>query len=383
MISMESAGIVTPAYVFDTDELHAQVRRIRAAAGRAKLCYAIKANPFLIEDLIEYVDAFEACSPGEYELCERLGVPEDKLVLSGVFKAEEDVRHAVRRYRGAVFTAESPSQLALLCRMAEEFDQKLNVLLRLSGGNQFGMDEATLTEILRGGARLPVTIVGIQYYGGTQKRADAIGGEFASVCAFAERAKAMRPSLRRVEYGPGLRVDYFLGEDSQKLSLQALEQALRDAPDSFEIVLEIGRFLVADCGTYYTRIVDLKHTGQTSYCIVDGGIHQLKYYGQTMAMKVPYVQHFPRRAAQERAERWTVCGSLCTAADVLVKDLPLFDARVGDVLAFQKTGAYSVTEGIGLFLSRPLPRVYLRSRGECRLLRDFIPTSNINQKGEF
>ena len=77
-----------------------------------------------------------------------------------------------------------------------------------------------------------------------------------------------------------------------------------------------------------------------------------------------------------------MCGALCTTADVLVKDLPLTDAAIGDVIAFEKTGAYSVTEGIGLFLSRDLPRIYKQEEGKRILLRDFIKTSEINRKGE-
>ena len=52
------------------------------------------------------------------------------------------------------------------------------------------------------------------------------------------------------------------------------------------------------------------------------------------------------------------------------------------MIAFEKTGAYSVTEGIGLFLSRDLPRIYRQENGERTLLLDFIKTSEINRKGE-
>lgn len=383
MRQTEQTKIGTPAYVFDIGKLKERVRAVRAAlGGRVRLCYAVKANPFLAEDLIGCVDAFEACSPGEYDLCESLGVPPDEIVLSGVYKAERDVRRAVSRCGDrAVYTAESLSQFQLLCRLAEEFKLRLKVLLRLSSGNQFGMDESTLAEILQRDG-LPLSVVGIQYYSGTQKRAEAMGREVRTLCGVALRAKQFAPCLDRIEYGPGLRVDYFLGENTEEASLSALAEALREVPASLEIVLEIGRFIAADCGTYYTGIVDLKRTDGSAYCIVDGGIHQLKYYGQTMAMKIPYTEHLSGRQGPGKTEKWTVCGSLCTTADVLVKDLPLTDAAVGDVLAFRKAGAYSVTEGIALFLSRELPRVYKEESGRRTLLRDFIQTSKINRKGE-
>lgn len=384
MKQTEKTGIVTPAYVFDIGKLQARVRKIRKAlGGRAELCYAIKANPFLVEDLIGEADAFEVCSPGEYDICESLSVPSAKIVLSGVYKAEKDVRRTVSRCGDrAVYTAESPAQLELLCRLAEEFRLRLNVLLRLSSGNQFGMDGQTLTEILQKSNSLPLSVVGIQYYSGTQKRAEAMSREVRTLCDFALRAKELAPTIDRIEYGPGLRVDYFLGEETEEASLSALAEILREVPEPLKVVLEMGRFVAADCGTYYTSIVDLKRTDGNAFCIVDGGIHHLKYYGQTMAMKIPHTRQFPCRKEAGKEERWTVCGALCTTADVLVKDLPLTDAAIGDVIAFEKTGAYSVTEGIGLFLSRDLPRIYKQEEGKRTLLRDFIKTSEINRKGE-
>ena len=66
--------IATPAYVFDLDGLRARTERIRSAlAGRAGICYAIKANPFLTGPLMGAVDSFELCSPGEVRICERAG----------------------------------------------------------------------------------------------------------------------------------------------------------------------------------------------------------------------------------------------------------------------------------------------------------------------
>lgn len=366
-------NVLTPAYIFDIDVLKKRVQTIRGALGRAKLCYAVKANPFLIGETAALADYLEVCSPGEYEICEKLRVPAKKLVLSGVYKAEEDVCRALSACgTRATYTAESLSQFSLLCRLAAESGSRLPVLLRLSCGNQFGMDERTLCSLLER-KDLPVEIEGVQYYSGTQKRIEAVRREVQMLQELCRKF----PCIRRVEYGPGLRVAYFAG-DAPEDDLQEFSALLSSFPPECEIVIELGRFVAADCGEYHARIVDLKETDGTKYCIVDGGIHHLKYYGQTMAMKLPPVAQYPARAGG--AEEWTVCGSLCTTADVLVKNLPLTGAKEGDVLVFSKAGAYSVTEGISLFLSRPLPRVYQREGETLTLLRDFIKTSQINQK---
>ena len=133
-------------------------------------------------------------------------------------------------------------------------------------------------------------------------------------------------------------------------------------------------------GEYMTKIVDQKKNDAVNVCIVDGGINHVNYYGQNMAMKTPILSYFPQHSLEEKAEEeWTVYGSLCTVSDILLKKLPLTDARVGDYLVFHNIGAYSVTEGIYLFLSRKMPKIYLYSEdGGAVKLRDGLETWMLN-----
>ena len=112
------------------------------------------------------------------------------------------------------------------------------------------------------------------------------------------------------------------------------------------LVLELGRSIAASCGTYLTRVVDLKRNRGEGYALVDGGIHQLTYYGQAMAMRAPRLRLLPDRPCQEE-ETWTVCGSLCTINDILVKRRPFPALAVGDVLAFENAGAYCPRSACG------------------------------------
>ena len=79
-----------------------------------------------------------------------------------------------------------------------------------------------------------------------------------------------------------------------------------------------------------------------------------------------------------KEEEWTVFGSLCTVNDILVKRIPLAGLAIGDVLVFERAGAYCVTEGMSLFLSRDLPAVVLHSKGMLRLARKNTPTDGLN-----
>ena len=99
---------------------------------------------------------------------------------------------------------------------------------------------------------------------------------------------------------------------------------------------------------------------------MDGGIHHLNYFGQTMAMKIPHYVQLDGVSLEEEREKQenpvTICGALCTVSDVLVKILSFKGSYLGDVLVFERTGAYSVTEGIYPFLSRNFPRIFSFSR---------------------
>lgn len=374
---MSVEKIQTPAYVFDVDRLICRIRKIKEFFGKnVSICFAIKANPFLIGAIKDEADCFEVCSPGEFRICERASVPPEKIVLSGVYKNEDDVKRIIGICKdNAVYTVESPVQAELLDSAAKENGLSLRVLLRLTSGNQFGMDEQTILKIIGNRNKSSLDIIGIQYYSGTQKREEKIIGEVGYLNDFIEKTEKDGFHFSRIEYGPGLKVGYFQNENiDEEAELDMLYRALRLFGER-KITLEFGRFLVADCGSYYTGIVDIKNNDGVNYAIVDGGINHLNYYGQIMAMKLPFYKHFGNGGEESK---WTVCGSLCTTADVLVKNLPLKTPSVGDVIRFDKVGAYSVTEGIYLFLSRDLPGVYLKRNDNLTLVRKSVQTDKIN-----
>lgn len=94
-------------------------------------------------------------------------------------------------------------------------------------------------------------------------------------------------------------------------------------------------------------------------------------------MRTPRVEHLPERSGE--TDKYMVCGALCTTGDLLLKQFPLTDVRLGDVPAFHDIGAYSETESMYLFLSRDLPGVYLYSEDTgFELVRPARPTDVLN-----
>ena len=382
----------TPCYLFDLDAFTSRIRRMGEILGKqVNICYAMKANPFLTAAAARTAAGLEVCSPGEYAICRRAHVPARNIVLSGVNKEEAHIRSVMAEQGAGTYTAESLNQLLLLetCAAAAGLTG-VRVLLRLTSGNQFGMDEEDVLASIRNRGSYPhLDLTGLQYYSGTQKKGlERIKKELEKLDLLLGFVREQLDfEFRELEYGPGFQIPYFEGQEQpdEEILLQEFKKSLDSLDFKGIIFLEAGRFLAAPCGSYLTRVADVKRSQGQNYCIVDGGINHVNYYGQTMAMKVPAYRYIPQDnparppASQTSGDRWTVCGSLCTSGDILVKNLPLDGLMTGDLLVFDRIGAYSVTEGIYLFLSRKLPVVLTCTQEHgLSLVRDALPTDILN-----
>ena len=392
----------TPSYIFDTDELCARIDAMQQILGcGVTVCYAMKANPFLISVLDKKLDKFEVCSPGEFAICEKEGINREKIVLSGVNKEKKDILYTMKTGAVGIYTVESLNQLELINSCAVECGIKVKVLIRVTSGNQFGINERQVYEIADRKDELKgIIIEGIQCYSGTQKKKlSQIEAEVVWLQAIAHTCEAEHGvELKEIEYGPGLSVDYFVTDkcDAMNTDFDELKEfavMIKEMSEKFNVTLEMGRYIAATCGILISRIADMKMNDTTRYAIIDSGINHINYYGQAMAMKKPrcefipmeYTEGFADGAAHEvevysqGVQPYNICGSLCTVGDVIVKNLELKDAKIGDMIAFYNIGAYSVTEGIYLFLSRRMPAIVLYSnKNGYRVIRKSVETFLIN-----
>lgn len=372
----------TPMYLFDGEALQQRITYLRSKLPQGVgLCYAIKANPFLAGFLAPLVERLELCSPGEYRICEDQNLSKAQFVVSGVYKTPDFIQE-ILPYSPAIFTVESMEQFHLIHRTAQDSGSPVALLLRLTSGNQFGLEGEEILQILSQHKDDPLLhFKGIQYFSGTQKTSlKRLQRELNTVDEFMQTLETLLGHpMEELEFGPGFPVCYYVDDTFQEDEfLDGFSQLLQNMTFSGTITLELGRSLVAHCGTYFTQVVDAKRNHKQNYAIVDGGIHQLVYYGQSMAMKLPPIRHITKHPPGTQ-EPWNICGSLCTINDILVKQLPLPSLHVGDVLAFERAGAYCMTEGISLFLSRDLPAIlYRHPDGTVEQLRPHLETHPLN-----
>ena len=380
--------VSTPFYVFDINVLRDRIDYLNSMMPEnVHLCYAMKANPFVVKEIDEIIEKYEICSYGEWNIAKKMGVSDSKMVISGVYKDEISMEDILNNYKnGEVFTIESLNQIELLNKLTKEKKKVINIILRLTSGNQFGMCEEEIIEILENRAKYEyLNIMGIQYFSGTQKKlSKRIIKELEYVDEFVLNLKNnLGFVVEELEFGPGFPVVYFETEQDfdEQTYLMEIADKIKNMKYQGHITMELGRSIVASCGSYYTKVVDKKTNKEGNFAVLDGGMNHLVYYGQMMAMKKPMLDILPKRE-DKILENWNLVGSLCTINDLIVKQLPVSNLEIGDIFVFKNTGAYSMTEGISLFLSRDLPKVVVVQGGEMKIVRENINTYKFNMPNE-
>ena len=380
--------VSTPFYVFDINVLRDRIDYLNSMMPEnVNLCYAMKANPFVVKEIDEIIEKYEICSYGEWNIAKKMGVSDSKMVISGVYKDEISMEDILNNYKnGEVFTIESLNQIELLNKLTKEKKKVINIILRLTSGNQFGMCEEEIIEILENRAKYEyLNIMGIQYFSGTQKKlSKRIIKELEYVDEFVLNLKNnLGFVVEELEFGPGFPVVYFETEQDfdEQTYLMEIADKIKNMKYQGHITMELGRSIVASCGSYYTKVVDKKTNKEGNFAVLDGGMNHLVYYGQMMAMKKPMLDILPKRE-DKILENWNLVGSLCTINDLIVKQLPVSNLEIGDIFVFKNTGAYSMTEGISLFLSRDLPKVVFVQGGEMKIVRENINTYKFNMPNE-
>jgi len=365
----------TPLYIFNIDELIKRTRYLKEVF-QCGIVYAVKANTFIPKEIEDEVERFEICSSGEFEICNKLGINHKKMVISGVYKDYESIDNMISNYDIGKYTIESLEQFKLLEELSNKYNRQIHVLIRLTSNNQFGVNEEELKYIIKN--KNQIIIDGIEYFSGTQKTSlKKINREIDYLCEFINGIEEeFNIKLDEIEYGPGLSINYFQNEEfNEENYFKEINEAIGKLRYK-KLYLETGRSLTASCGMYLTRVVDMKKNKNGNHVILDGGINHLVYYGQTMAMRLPYFDIFPKKDVKK--EIYTLYGSLCTVNDVIIKGVEIQKLEIGDLLIFKNAGAYSSTEGISLFLSRELPGVVLYKDSKFKQVRLNLKTSEIN-----
>jgi len=388
-VSLESLArrYGTPYYVYSADQIVARLELFqRALAGRNHLvCYAVKANSALaiLRLLAGRGAGFDIVSGGELERV-LTAAPEaaGRVVFSGVGKTVAEIDRALEA--GILeFNVESEGELKLLEARARRSKQRARFALRvnpdvfaethpyISTGlreHKFGID-------IRKAAAIYKSTVGSKWLE-PHGISVHIGSQICSAAPFGaaiERVTKLVGQLRRsgielksIDAGGGLGIDYSAKKFDAVAHVVEYAEAIDKALGGFDgrLLIEPGRFLVAQAGALVSKVLYVKKNGRKTFVVTDAAMTELI----RPALYQAHHEIVPVTPREGKPQVVDVVGPVCESGDFLAHDRKLAPLGAGDLIATLDAGAYGMAQSSN-YNTRLRPPEILVSGAKARLIR--------------
>lgn len=369
----------TPLFAYDRDKIAQRVARLREVLPpEVQLHYAIKANPMpaVIAELTSLVDGVDVASGLELKAALDAGMDAARIGFAGPGKTDAELAQAIAA--GVVIELESEGEMRRAAAIAQRLGARPSVAVRVNpdfrlkgagmhmagGSSQFGVDAEAVPALLAELAGLPLGFVGFHIFAGSQNlNADSLIQAEAAIVELAIRLAQDAPApVRHLNIGGGFGVPYFPKDAALDVAVvgRALHplaaRVARELPQA-RLVIELGRYLVAEAGVYLSRVIDRKVSRGQTYLVTDGGLHHhlaaTGNFGQGIRRNFPVA--VATRFDAPAVETVSVVGCLCTPIDLLADRVQLPRAEPGDLIAIFQSGAYGFSASPRDFLSHPQP----------------------------
>ncbi len=367
----------TPFYYYDAELLRNTLRVINDEAHKHEgFCvhYAVKANanPKVLRHIREAGLGADCVSGGEIEAAMRAGFPSSKIVFAGVGKADWEINLGLD-HDIFCFNVESIPELEVINELAIAKSKTARVAFRLNPNvgahthanittglaeNKFGIDMRDMLKVIEEARRMSnIRVVGLHFHIGSQI---LDMGDFEALC---NRVNELQLELERhhiqiehINVGGGLGIDY---EHPNRVPLpdfrayfDTYAKKLKLRPGQ-TLHFELGRAVVGQCGTLFTRALYIKVGSVKQFCIVDAGFTDLI----RPALYQAY-HKIENLSSDEPKETYDVVGPICESTDVFAKQTDLNRCHRGDLIAIRSAGAYGEIMA-SQYNCRRLPQGYM------------------------
>jgi len=379
----------TPLYVYSASQIVETYKAFDAALEGIphEVCYAVKANSSLaiLKLQAEQGAGFDIVSGGELaRVIKAAPGAAGRIVFSGVGKTADEIDCALGA-KILEFNVESEAELSLLASRAKQRKVKARFALRvnpdvfadthpyISTGlreHKFGIDIRQAAAIYRTAAKNKwLEPHGISVHIGSQIRsAEPFGAAIRRVSKLAAQLKSEGVALRSIDAGGGLGIDYHGGAEGSDPAAKVAEYAaaIEKALDGSEgrLLIEPGRFIVAQAGALVTRVLNVKKNGKKTFVVADAAMNDLI----RPALYQAYHEIVPVKPRPGRAQIVDVVGPVCESGDFFARDRQLKPVQAGDLLVLLDAGAYGMAQSSN-YNSRMRPAEVLVEGKKHRLIR--------------
>ena len=351
--------IKTPFYYYDTELLRETLRVINAEAGKHEnfiVHYAVKANanPKLLEIISNAGLGADCVSGGEIEAAIKAGFPANKIVYAGVGKSDWEIDLGLD-HNILCFNVESLAELEVINELAEKKNKIATVALRINPNvgahthanittglaeNKFGIAIDDMEDVIERGANMKnISIKGLHFHIGSQI---LDMGDFKALCNRINDLQQLlmrrHVSVESINVGGGLGIDYYHPNRIPIPDFKAYFDTFAHHLKLLEgqtLHFELGRAVVAQCGSLITKVLYIKKGYAKQFAIVDAGMTDL--------IRPALYQAFHKienLSSDEQPETYDVVGPICESSDVFVKSFDMNRSYRGNLLAIRSAGAY-------------------------------------------
>ncbi|MDE2366218.1 MAG: pyridoxal-dependent decarboxylase, exosortase A system-associated [Betaproteobacteria bacterium] len=369
----------TPFYAYDRRLITDRVAFLRRhLPEEIHLHYAMKANPMpaVVQHMAGLVDGIDVASGGEMKVALDTPISPEHISFAGPGKGDDELSCAIAA--GIVLNMESEQEMERIAGLADRLGVRPKVAVRVNpdfelkssgmkmggGAKQFGVDAERVPAMLARMGRLGLDFEGFHIFSGSQNlKVAAIQESHEKTLQLgAELARYAPAPVRLLNIGGGFGIPYFPGDEPLDLKAvgenlrHLLPEAKRQLPQA-RVVIELGRYLVAEAGIYVCRVLERKKSRDKVFLITDGGLHHhlaaSGNFGQVIRKNYPVV--VGNKVHGNAREIASVVGPLCTPLDLLADQMEMSQAEAGDLIVVFQSGAYGLTASPTAFLSHPAP----------------------------
>ncbi len=368
--------IRTPFYYYDTNLLRKTLKEINREAGKHEgfvVHYAVKANanPKILSIICQNSLGADCVSGGEIEAAANAGFPSGKIVYAGVGKSDWEIKLGLEK-NIFCFNVESIAELEVINEIACQMNKTASVAFRINPNvgahthanittglaeNKFGIAMRDMEGAIEEASKMKnIKFVGLHFHIGSQI---LDMGDFEALC---NRINDLQDDLDRhhvkvenINVGGGLGIDYQhpnrIPVPDFKAYFDTYARHLRLRPGQ-KLHFELGRAVVAQCGSLITQTLYIKQGTAKQFAIVDAGMTDLIRPALYQAYhKIENI------SSDEEPATYDVVGPICESSDVFAKAVDLNRSHRGDLIAIRSAGAYGEIMA-SQYNCRQLPKGY-------------------------
>ncbi len=376
-------------YIYDERRIEENIGRLKEAMPDVLFLYSAKTNPFpeVIDKAVSMGLGIDAASLAEVRFGAERGLGRDMIYYSAPGKLPRDMERAAGM---SIVVADSLHELEVLDQIGRKMGEKLAVGVRINPnftmddpekgvGGKFGIDEDLFSENIRKiKGYKNIEIMGIHVHSRSQELDSSILARYyENMFRLMERVeKLLSRKMDFVNMGGGIGIPF--AKEDPLLDTRDLGRRIRALTEEFserlagtKVIIETGRYVIGNAGTYVSKVVDKKVSHGVTYvvlnatmngfirpsisCMVEGYVDGVPKMNEPLYTK-PNAFAFDTLNCGRETETVNLVGSLCTGQDVMAKGLTLPKLEIGDVVTVSNAGCYAYVLTPVQFASLTPPR---------------------------